>query len=119
MYLANQARRRLARLVPGKRFPRLVDERLPTPAHNAFVQYIRAEASFPAGQAAADVLREAAVAWKNLPEYERRPYEERFDADRKAYAEEIAALRARADEKVRADKEAAKAAKAAKDVSGQ
>ncbi|KAF4122544.1 HMG (high mobility group) box [Geosmithia morbida] len=109
VYLANRARRRLARLVKDKRFPKLVDDRLPRTPRNPFVQYIQSEATFPAGRPVTDSFRDAATAWKSLPDYEKRRFEDQYAADKNTYDTEMTAIRAQANKRVKADKAADKA----------
>ncbi|KPM39494.1 hypothetical protein AK830_g7076 [Neonectria ditissima] len=124
IYLANKARRRLARKL-GQVVRVIRDDRLPSFPGHAYANFVKGRFHGTAGNASMlETMKVVGSEWKSLSDAEKQPYEDEIAADVARYKIEIKEIRAKADalvEEVKAEEaakeaemRAVRAAKAAK-----
>lgn len=109
IYMANLARRRLARKLEKSRVYVLHDERLPRRAGNSFNLFIKDNFSTANGDSAKDAFRASIEQWKTLSEAEKAPYRDQASVQGEKSTQELKRLRQLGKEYWKTQKAAAKA----------
>ncbi|EGX90615.1 High mobility group, superfamily [Cordyceps militaris CM01] len=95
IYMANLARRRLARKLDKKRPALLQDDRLPKAAPSAYSLFIKSRHDQVSAASPTDAFRQLAQQWKALPEAERQQFKAAASADLEKMRQSTEDLRAK------------------------